>query len=1699
MKYFKLTLTLIFVFFSVHLWSAHILGGHIGVECIGADQYEVTLEIYVDCFGSTPAVPSVQLDFTAVNGCAGVSDFNIDTPLISDVEISELCASELPGSSCNGGFTPGTRLLTYTTVQTLDPACVWNIGWAETDYNNFANADLFNQEDAYINTTINATQGCNSTVDIDATQQLPFIDVGVPFNHQIEFTNTSGNDINFSISTPQVLVGGTAVPLAGYNDAGMTVSTGGLISFTPPTAGNYVISVDIDEVDAMGNILSTITETFAFISRISIQGDPEFTNDGAIINEGGTAFSATDFEACIGDSICLTFEAVHPDPFRSMSITSDVEVLFPGAVLDSIECPIVDPTINAICSRVCWSVQDNAGVNEFTLTVTDDDCEDPGIDEVTIILNVTDGSSVELLSNEETICEGDLIDLSVTASGSGDLALQYSVETIGSNLPDTLIIEPFDGSLIPINPTDSVEVCLVSLNDSEGCVAEIDPINQCYNINVNPELTTTGFGVDTTLCQGASLDFDLGLTGTAPYTVSYTTTEVESGVVSAQQQISLGQDELWQVTPSLSTLYTVTNITDSAPVTPCSITTPFDITVQVNEFTDIELLCDSIACSGDQVLIDFFLTNFEGPQFDITYTTQEGVGPEITTTLTDISVDEFTPDSLYTVVGTNNITQATTFTITELIDEGNICTQILGAGGTSVLVAPDVSADFNGGGTACFGDSIPGTINFTGDGDWIIEIDVPDDTDNEVITVEDNPFTYQCDQEGIYELVQVTDVYGCSAMGTGTVELTELDLPTGNIDGTTNICPDGTVDIPFTLNGVAPFTVEILDPSLNTLTVNAGNMPGDTVFTATEPGIYTLLTITSSENCLNDTTTSTHEVIEVTLPEVSLSGNDFLCDQDSTHIFIDVINGEGPFTYELIETNSGALISFNEVEAEDSVFVFTSGDYTIQNFVDSNFCAPQVINTLTINDRLLPLADAGGNQTSCANSEVVIGGLEDPGLDYSWSSNILEILENSTEANPEITLINTGTVEIIWEGYLEVFDGFCFGLDTVEVLIPPQPFSDAGADQIICYNEPVVLNGSGDGTLSWVDNGNLDDFNIATPNVLNTQQTDTFILQIEDLMNPGCFGLDSVIVQVNPEIVFDIVFSQNLCFEQCDGEISYSVSGGSPMYTEEWTNSNGDILDNLLLTDLCADDYTLSVSDDVACTLDSTITITELEEYFISEVVSVNPICFGDETGSLSISALNAEEFYVNALPMQMLGDYTNLAAGDYAISVISDIGCEADTTVTLTSNPELILTTNFSTTDICVGDMITFQATAAGGVGDYSFVWLPGDGDFNTTANSVTTAPLEDVEVQVYFTDDAGQCLSDTLTMSALFPPDISVQVNEETTICQGESVLLQSEPDGGTGVLSCTWDVPESGMINNCVTEVFPNVTTTYEVLVEDGCSVPLTAEVIVNVLVTPVPEFSLDVSNGCLPLTVNLQNTTLEEQQGSCTWDFDDGSDPLVACNDIEYTYVSEGNYFPTLTVTSDNGCSAVSQLATEVSVYGFPEVDFEWTPDPVTILEPEVQFINLTTGASNYSWEAEGAFTANSANPFFEFEPNSLDFYEICLAAENQFGCADTLCKFLLIEGIVIVNVPSAFTPDSDGRNEVFMPVAVGIAEQNYKFQVWSREGRLVFETTERGVPWDGSNGLGDYYVQNDVYTWVLEVQDSMTAEIETFKGHVTVLR
>lgn len=97
---------------------------------------------------------------------------------------------------------------------------------------------------------------------------------------------------------------------------------------------------------------------------------------------------------------------------------------------------------------------------------------------------------------------------------------------------------------------------------------------------------------------------------------------------------------------------------------------------------------------------------------------------------------------------------------------------------------------------------------------------------------------------------------------------------------------------------------------------------------------------------------------------------------------------------------------------------------------------------------------------------------------------------------------------------------------------------------------------------------------------------------------------------------------------------------------------------------------------------------------------------------------------------------------------------------------------------------------------------------------------------------------------------------------------------------------------------------------------------------------------------------------------------------------------------------------------------------------------------------------------------------------------------------------IIYVPNAFTPNGDGKNDVFQPVLSGDCWLWFRFTVFNRWGQRVFESNHPGDIWRGENnskwGLGKSYCPDGVYMWMITGQKRGDVWTD-LHGHVTLLR
>ncbi len=198
---------------------------------------------------------------------------------------------------------------------------------------------------------------------------------------------------------------------------------------------------------------------------------------------------------------------------------------------------------------------------------------------------------------------------------------------------------------------------------------------------------------------------------------------------------------------------------------------------------------------------------------------------------------------------------------------------------------------------------------------------------------------------------------------------------------------------------------------------------------------------------------------------------------------------------------------------------------------------------------------------------------------------------------------------------------------------------------------------------------------------------------------------------------------------------------------------------------------------------------------------------------------------------------------------------------------------------------------------------------------------------------------------------------------------------------------------------------------------------------------------------------------------------------------------------------------------ITVYPLPTAAFEMTPVP-HIRNTPVTFINNSTGTvdgTTYAWsfgDGTGS-TMEDPTPHMYLKKGT---YEICLTVTNPIPglsgagatCPDQECKRLAVDIKPIIDIPTAFSPNGDGVNDMLYVRGAAIVDLNLK--IFNRWGELVFETSTieidggdgsmRSQGWDGK--LRGQDQEMDAYGYVLQATfiDGNTHEEQ---GNVTLIR
>lgn len=349
-----------------------------------------------------------------------------------------------------------------------------------------------------------------------------------------------------------------------------------------------------------------------------------------------------------------------------------------------------------------------------------------------------------------------------------------------------------------------------------------------------------------------------------------------------------------------------------------------------------------------------------------------------------------------------------------------------------------------------------------------------------------------------------------------------------------------------------------------------------------------------------------------------------------------------------------------------------------------------------------------------------------------------------------------------------------------------------------------------------------------------------------------------------------------------------------------------------------------------------------------------------------------------------------------------------------------------------------------------------------------------------------AGVCMQTQIVTLHQPNPISATETNVDTDCgtCFGE---IDVDASGGNG--NFQYSIDNGGTFQT--SDLFDNLCIgTYTILVEDENQCQSTVSAVIDAL------------NGPVITSVQTVNTSCPN---SC-----DGSVTISSTNTTEFS-IDGGMNFQT-SPTFNNLCSGTFSIVVSdglgcedqgtATIQNPPHIPVSFTFDPPrpTIYDPTVNFYNSTPGTNSYIWTIDTLATYSGPNVSHTFPPQE-DTYEVCLEATDQNGCSDIFCQYVSVYDEPTFYVPNAFTPNGDGKNDIFSIISIGIDPSTFEILIFNRWGNLIFESDDMKFEWDGITHRepNSSKAQIDVYVYRVRGVGYITQEIYEKRGHITVLR
>lgn len=890
---------------------------------------------------------------------------------------------------------------------------------------------------------------------------------------------------------------------------------------------------------------------------------------------------------------------------------------------------------------------------------------------------------------------------------------------------------------------------------------------------------------------------------------------------------------------------------------------------------------------------------------------------------------------------------------------------------------------------------------------------------------------------GSYTLTVLAPNAACSLSQTFVIEQPTEELNSSAIVSNTNCFNENSGSIDVSVWGGTPPYSFVWGGGQSTEDLNNLNSGG-----------YTL-TITDNKGC---TRTETYNISQPALLTGVMSSTDVLCFGDATgSVGVVASGGTAPYSYSW--QNSQTVFAANSSSLTN---VIADGyQVTVTDNNGCTFVGSTVVNEPTLLDATAAVTDVNCFGGTDGEIDLTVTGGVGP-YDYLWTNSV----PNNVGVTEDLIGIPADEYSVV----VTDDNGCTVSLSEI-VSQPVLPINvSVSFENVLCHGDNTgsidltVSGGTPNYIYSWTSGQTTEDIN----NLL----AGTYGYTVID--NNNCIETGNVIITQpsQPLSVTSIIDDVN-CFGESNGAIDLSVSGGTPNYSFQWSNSSF-LLSNTTedLTNIPADDYRFEVTDDNGCNVVDTVTVNE-PPLLASTITGVNILCKGESTGEVDLTVTGGVTPYTYAWNNGLITqDLSNLPAGVYDVVVTDFNGCETTNSIELIE-PSDSLSFTFTVEDVTCNDGTDgeISLSLAGGTQPYDLDWSNGD----------TLQLLTDLVAGTYIFDvvDNNGCeIGDTIIVDQ--PDPITLNDTITHVSCYGLSDgAINISPTGGTAPYDFTWfnsDFALSAQTEDLVD--FPAEVYQLEIVDSNGCFYEQFLEIEQPDSIIVEYTFNIVSCSGGNDASIDV-TVTGGTPAYDFLWSTGDTTEDLIG--------IPAGQY--ALDITDQNGCQ--DSLEVEITQPDSITVSFK-----TTLVSCVDQFDGTAiataqggNGGFEYYWEngTVGAFAEQLSNDW-----HSIQVFDI-------LGCEHTDSVFIDINPKACIDPVNTFTPNGDDYNDTWVIDNMELYP-NLFMQIFNKWGNLIKTYENEYIPWDGTHNGNE--LPAGVYYWTLYLNNDNN---DILRGNITIIK